>query len=58
MSCHARNALLIVDAGGDEIVRLECEFAKPEGIAMNSKGNIFVVDRFHHCIHVFESELK
>ena len=60
VSCHARNAVLIVDeTGGGEIIgRLECEFAKPEGIAVNSKGSVFVVDRYHHCIHVFNGELK
>ena len=58
VSCHARNAVLIVNANSGEIIgRLECEFAKPEGIAVNSKGSVFVVDRFHHCIHVFNSEL-
>ncbi len=58
VSCHARNAVLIVDAAGKETGRLDCEFAKPEGIAVNSKGHAFVVDRFHHCVHVFDSNLK
>jgi DNA-binding beta-propeller fold protein YncE len=58
VSCHARNAVLIVDTEGKEIGRLECEFAKPEGIAVNSKGVVFVVDRHHRCIFVFGPDLK
>ena len=59
VSCHAQNAVLVVDGEGNVQGRLETTptFAKPEGIALNSKGQVFVVDRFNHCIHIFNPDL-
>ena len=59
VSCHAQNAVLVVDKEGNVQGRLETTptFAKPEGIALNSKGQVFVVDRFNHCIHIFNPDL-
>lgn len=57
ISCHAMNAVLIVNEGGDIIGQLSCGIAKPEGIAMNSKGVVYVVDRHKNCIHVFDKDL-
>ncbi len=58
LSCHARNAVIVVDSAGDEVERLDAEFSKPEGIAFQSNGNILVVDRFNHAIRVFDRDLK
>ena len=59
VSCHARNAVLIVDGEGSEIGRLAFEFGKPEGIAVHpGDGRVLVVDRHHHCIRVFDSCLN
>lgn len=56
VSC--RDAVLILDTEGKEVGRLEGAFAHPEGIAVNSKGSVYVTDRHHHCIHVFDSQLN
>ena len=58
VSCHARNAVIVVNSAGDEVERLDAEFSKPEGIAVQSNGNILVVDRFNHAIRVFDRDLK
>ena len=58
LSCHARNVVVIVNGNGDEVGKLEDgQIKKPEGIAVNSKGHVFVVDRHNHCIRVFDEKL-
>jgi DNA-binding beta-propeller fold protein YncE len=59
VSCHAQNTVLVVDADGNVQRRLETVpmFARPEGIAVNSKGWVFVADRYNHCVHVFDDKL-
>jgi len=59
LSCHAQNAVLIVDCGGAVVGKVEpmALFAKPEGIAIDSKGCIFIVDRHNNCIHVLDQHL-
>lgn len=58
VSCHARNAVIVVDGVGFEVDKLAAEFSKPEGIAVQSNGNILVVDRFNHAIRVFDKDFK
>lgn len=58
VSCHARRAVFVVDGNGTVIERLEGSFGRPEGIAVNSQGIVFVVDRDLCCIHVFDADLK
>jgi DNA-binding beta-propeller fold protein YncE len=53
-SCHSRNAVIIADAEGNEMGKLEANFSHPEGIAV-AEDKIYVVDRHHHCIHVFKT---
>ena len=59
VSCHAQNTVLVVDADGNVQRSLETEptFARPEGIAVNSKGWVFVADRYNHCVHAFDDKL-
>jgi sugar lactone lactonase YvrE len=57
ISCHANNAVMIVNSSGDIIGQLSEGIAKPEGIAVNSKGIVHVVDRHNNCIHVFDKDL-
>jgi DNA-binding beta-propeller fold protein YncE len=57
LSCHALNAVLVVNSGGDVIGQLSEGIAKPEGIAVNSKGFVYVVDRHNNCIHVYDENL-
>ena len=57
VSCHAQNAVLVVDRTGDVTGTLSTVFALPEGIAINSEGTVFVVDRHHHCIHRYDADL-
>ena len=54
VSCHGRNAVFIVDDEGIEIGQLAADFASPEGIAV-AGDRLYVVDRHHHCVHVFDS---
>jgi DNA-binding beta-propeller fold protein YncE len=60
VSSHGQNAVLIVDSKstGNVIGKLEdVQFAHPEGMAIDQKGRILIVDRYHHCIHAFDSQL-
>ena len=57
VSCHAQNTVLVVDGEGNVTGKLEAAFAQPEGIAVNSKGDVYVVDRYNHCIHQFDKDL-
>lgn len=58
LSCHAQNAVLIVDGDGEVAGKVEgVEFAKPEGIAIDGEGQILIVDRYRHCIHVLDQRL-
>ena len=60
LSCHKQNAVLVVDskAAGNVTGRLEgVEFSRPEGIAIDQQGRVLVVDRYNHCIRVFDSQL-
>ena len=57
VSCHADNAVLVADEAGDVVSCIEAEFARPEGIAVNSEGSVFIVDRHNRCIHVFDKDL-
>ena len=62
VSCQ--DTVLVADESGDVVGRLDADFCSvsddnvPEVIAVNSKGQIFTVDRRHHCIHVFDKEMK
>ena len=55
VSCHGRNAVFVADAEGAVVGRLEADFASPEGIAV-AGNRVYVVDRYHHCVHEFEAE--
>ena len=57
LSCHAKNTVLVVDEAGIIVDTVKISFGRPEGIAVNSKGQILIVDRNHHCIHVFDKDL-
>ena len=57
LSCHARNVVVIVNSSGDEVGQLEDGIRRPEGIAVNSKGYVFVVDRYNNCVHVYDEKL-
>ena len=57
LSCHARNVVVIVNSSGDEVGQLEDGIRRPEGIAVNSKGYVFVVDRYNNCVHVYDENL-
>ena len=50
---NARNAVLVMNDCEAGVV----DFTQPDGIAEDSKGQIFVVDCFLHCVHVFSPQL-
>ena len=58
LSCHSLNVVLVVDCVGDVVGRLSDGISRPEGIAVNGKGLIHVVDRHKNCIHVFNDDLS
>lgn len=58
LSCHSLNVVLVVNGNGDVMGRISEGICKPEGIAVNSKGFIHVVDRHKNCIHVFDKNLS
>ena len=55
VSCHLRNSVLIINSDGDELGTLDGDFVRPEGIAV-SGDRVYVVDRYHHCVHIFDSK--
>lgn len=58
VSCHSLNVVLVVNSDGDVVGRLSDGISRPEGIAVNGKGLIHVVDRHENCIHVFGGDLS
>lgn len=58
VSCHGAQGVLVADKDrGVQESCIESDFSKPEGVAVSITGNIFVVDRFHHCVKVFDDTL-
>jgi DNA-binding beta-propeller fold protein YncE len=57
LSCHAQNAVLVADERGEVVGKVDVPFSRPEGIAVNGKGQVFIVDRNQHCIHVLDEHL-
>ena len=58
ISCHGQNRVLVAKEDGNVVGALDgVEFSSPEGIVVDKEGQILVVDRYNHCIHVFDSEL-
>jgi DNA-binding beta-propeller fold protein YncE len=58
LSCHAQNAVLVADERGEVVGKVaDVPFSRPEGIAVNGKGQVFIADSHHHCIHVLDERL-
>ncbi len=58
VSCHTLNAVLILNEKGFAVGRVGVNFSRPEGIAVNSKGDVLIADRYHHSIHVLDKALQ
>lgn len=54
LSCHSTNSVLVLDSNGKQVSAISGWFSKPEGLALVD-DHVFVVDRYNHCIHVFNA---
>ena len=58
VTSKSSNSLVFADRGGEAVGGLMGDFAQPDGIAYDeASGRVYVVDRYHHCVKVFDEKI-
>ena len=59
VSCQKTNSILVTDADGKVQDSILADFNKPQDISVDKvTGEIYVTDRYNHCVKVFDRDFK